>query len=145
MNLKKKLIGLVVASLMALGAAGPLAAIADGNPAETIKLTPSQVGVMQSMIPVIASISSQVQTMALQRNQEGLLFAQMSSQLGAISAELQQGNITPSMFANMSTIVGSMSTQVSSIAARRAKENQVLAALTPLLDQLMAWLRSMDV
>lgn len=142
MKIKQKLIGFLATSLIGLGVTGPLLAVADGSP-QPANLTSAQISVVQSISSILTNISAQVQLMAATRSQESALIGQMAGQLAAIQIQLQQGNVTPSMLQTMSVSVSDMSMQVSRIAARRAQENQILAALPPLLNQILAWLKSL--
>jgi len=148
MNIKQKLIGLLAASLVALGAACPLAVLADGaQPMATastvVTLTPTQASEVQAMSAILATITTDVQAIVQGRSADAALFGQMSVQLSAMDAELQQGSVTPDMLSSMSVSVANMSSQVSSIIARRAQEDQAFAALSSVLGQLADWLRSL--
>lgn len=150
MQIKRKLAGLILASFIAIGAAGPLAAMADGNnPSQMqtgggVTLTAQQATVIQSLSTIIGEVTAQVQVMAAARTAESQLFAQWIAQLNAMQVQLAQGGITTADIANMQSAVAGMTAQASQIAARRIQENNLLAMLPGLLQQALNWLATLQ-
>ncbi len=128
MNIKQKLIGLTMAALVAMGAAGPLPALAASS------------SDLQSVSATVSNMTAQVQAIAAARAADQLLFAQWLAQLHTMQAELAQGSPTPNDVVNMQAQVANMSAQATQIASRRMQENNLLATLPGLLQQIINWL-----
>ena len=147
-TLRQKLLGLVAASLVAMGAAGPLAAIADGSypdagPASNTPLTAQQTAAVKSISIIIGNLAAQVKNIAATRAAETQLFAQWLAELHTMQVELAQGSVTPLGVASMATTINAMASQAAEIAARRGQENNILALLPGLLQQLNSWLATL--